>query len=447
MQETQHLRKELLEGTRKIAVWGTGYIGFSTMANFAAEGVTCVGTDVSERIVSTINSGKTPVPNMEYWLGFDPKYLVDSGIMSATLDWKKLLSPEFAVHMIAIPTEKEDKPWDGALADVINKISGNVPRSGDAPLVIIESTLTPNKTDRLVIPTIEKNGLTVGKDVSLGVAPRRDWFISPEKNLRSLPRIVGGTTLETTALMVEVLSIVCDRLVPAPDHRHAEIVKSVENAYRHMEITLANQLSLAYPNLNMIEVLKLVGTKWNIGTFRPSFGSGGYCIPLSSQYVLEGAERPEYLTLLKDTMATDVGLPDIVADRIADRGFRNVGILGLSYKGDLKVHVLSPTLRISKRLMGRGVRVRVNDPYYTPEEIKRLTGTDTFSFPDGLEEFDCVVIVAGHRIYKAVPEAKLVSHLKNCKLVLDNLEEAWRTFDWSSTDIEYHIAGDRNWLR
>jgi nucleotide sugar dehydrogenase len=417
------------------------------MANFAAEGVTCVGTDVSERIVSTINSGKTPVPNMEYWLGFDPKYLVDSGIMSATLDWKKLLSPEFAVHMIAIPTEKEDKPWDGALADVINKISGNVPRSGDAPLVIIESTLTPNKTDRLVIPTIEKNGLTVGKDVSLGVAPRRDWFISPEKNLRSLPRIVGGTTLETTALMVEVLSIVCDRLVPAPDHRHAEIVKSVENAYRHMEITLANQLSLAYPNLNMIEVLKLVGTKWNIGTFRPSFGSGGYCIPLSSQYVLEGAERPEYLTLLKDTMATDVGLPDIVADRIADRGFRNVGILGLSYKGDLKVHVLSPTLRISKRLMGRGARVRVNDPYYTPEEIKRLTGTDTFSFPDGLEEFDCVVIVAGHRIYKAVPEAKLVSHLKNCKLVLDNLEEAWRTFDWSSTDIEYHIAGDRNWLR
>jgi nucleotide sugar dehydrogenase len=443
----QQLRRQLLEGERKIAVWGTGYIGFSTMANFAAEGVMCVGTDVSERIVSAINSGKTPVPNMEYWLGFDPKYLVDSGMMKATLDWEKVLNPEFAVHMIAIPTEKEDKPWDGALADVMNKISSNTPKSGAPPLIIIESTLTPNKTDQLVIPIFEKNGITVGKGAFLGVAPRRDWFISPEKNLRSLPRIIGGTTPETTKLMTEVLSIVCDRLVPAPDHRHAEIVKSVENAFRHMEITLANQLSLAYPNLDMIEVLKLVGTKWNVGTFHPSFGSGGYCIPLSSKYVLEGAEKPEYLTLLKDTVATDSILPEIVADRIAERGLKNVGILGLSYKGDLKVHVLSPTLRISRRLAERRVKVKINDPYYSSDEIKRLTGAENFPFPEGLSEFDCVVIVAGHRSYKAVPEAKLKSFLKNCKLVLDNLEEIWQTFDLQSAGIEYHVAGGKNWLR
>jgi hypothetical protein len=78
--------------------------------------------------------------------------------------------------------------------------------------------------------------------------------------------------------------------------------------------------------------------------------------------------------------------------------------------------------------------------------VKRLTGAETFPFPDGLSEFDCVIIVAGHRLYKAVPEAKLLSHLKNCKLVLDNLEETWRTFDWRSAGIEYHIAGDSHWL-
>lgn len=440
------MRKQLVDGRRKIAVWGTGYIGFSSMANFAAAGVTCVGTDVSDTITSTINSGKTPVPNMEYWLGFDTSYLVESGMMAATTDWKKVLTPEFAVHMIAIPTEKEDKPWDGALEDVMTKIAGHASGYEEPRLVIIESTLTPNKTDDLVIPLLEKRGLQVGKNILLGVAPRRDWFISPEKNLRALPRIVGGTTPETTKLMIEVLGIVCDKLIPAPDHRHAEIVKSVENAYRHMEITLANQLSLAYPKLNMIEVLKLVGTKWNVNVYHPSFGSGGYCIPLSSKYVLEGAEKPEHLTLLKETISTDSELPSIVADRIADRGFKKAGILGLSYKGDLKVHVLSPALRILKRLVERGVNVKINDPYYTPDEIKRLTGTETFSFPEGLSEFQAVIIVAGHRLYKAIPEAKLKSHLKNCKLVLDNLEETWRTFDWHSAGIEYHIAGDSKWL-
>jgi nucleotide sugar dehydrogenase len=440
------LHGELLEGKRKLAVWGTGYIGFSTMANFASQGVQCTGTDVSERIVGAINKGEVPVPNMEYWLGFNTSYLVDSGMMNATTDWKKLVAPEYAVHMIAIPTEHDDKPWDGALIDVIGKIA-SIGKRDEPPLVIIESTLTPNKTDNVVIPIFEKSGLQVGKDVFLGVAPRRDWFISPEKNLKSLPRIVGGTTPETTQKMVDVLGIVCDRIVPAPDHRHAEIVKSVENAFRHVEITLANQLSLAYPSLNMTEVLRLVGTKWNVGTYHPSFGSGGYCIPLSSKYVLEGAERPDQLSILKDSVSTDEALPGVVADSISDRGLKSVGILGLSYKGDLKVHVLSPTLRIARRLMQRKITVKVNDPYYTDEEIKKLTGAESFIFPEGLSEFDCILIVAGHRRYKAIPEAKLKSYLKNCKLILDNLEETWRDFDWRTSGIKYMIAGDPNWIK
>jgi nucleotide sugar dehydrogenase len=848
------LRKELLAGRSKLAVWGTGYIGFSTIANFAAEGVRCVGTDVSESIVESINNGKMPVPNMEYWLGFDTKYLVTSGTMKATTDWKSVLQPEFAVHMIAIPTEKADKPWDGALEDVITKIATNVEKPEKPPLVIIESTLTPNKTDNLVIPIFNKNGLEVGRDILVGVAPRRDWFISPEKNLKSLPRIVGGSTPDTTQHMIEVLSIVCNKLIPAPDHRHAEIVKSVENAFRHSEITLANQLSLAYPHLNMTEVLRLVGTKWNVGTFHPSFGSGGYClggdeyvvaatenkiqflpiaqlydnvklsrtgivkvlshhpnerrstfrkvtamsrrpaptmkfttvgnhdlvatpnhimyvkkskrlwkrrasdlrcgeempfisdlpyfkpsvnyppyvrkgrsrrghvidlqhfaetadakirlgtgsqrlstgmgrsyqtiprfikvdsklsfllglyaaegcvtsdsgtlrtylsfnrsekeliqeakqtlysygidyieyddklskahhirvsskiwgdfiremtgggstysklpeflifwhnrdvrkallsgllngdghfsragtiefytkskvmqeqvvflarsfglkptlnrsrnpplvriagkqarkfaesvfigdklakardysnssnnkksrgthsilrpklkritsngselvyslevekthnffttsgwlvhncIPLSSKYVLEGAEKPEYLTILKETISTDSTLPRIIADRVAASGMKSVGILGLSYKGDLRVHILSPTLGLAKRLRERNVKVKINDPYYTNDEIRRITEADTFSFPDGLLEFDCILIVAGHRLYKAIPETKLKSHLKKCKLIIDNLEETWKHVDWNGTGIKYFVAGDSNWL-
>jgi nucleotide sugar dehydrogenase len=416
------------------------------MANFAAQGVKCVGTDVSELIVDSINNGKIPVPNMEYWLGFDTKYLVTSGTMKTTTDWKSVLQPDFAVHMIAVPTEKADKPWDGALEDVISKIAANVDKSDRPPLVIIESTLTPNKTDNLVIPIFESNDLRVGRDVLVGVAPRRDWFISPEKNLKSLPRIVGGSTPDTTKRMIDVLGIVCDRLIPAPDHRHAEIVKSVENAFRHSEITLANQLSLAYPNLNMTEVLRLVGTKWNVGTYHPSFGTGGYCIPLSSKYVLEGAGKPEHLTILKETIATDSTLPRIIADRVAASGMKNVGILGLSYKGDLKVHVLSPTLGLSRRLQEHNINVKINDPYYTTDEIRRIAETESFAFPEGLAEFDCVLIVAGHRLYKALPEADLKSHLKKCKLVIDNLEETWKNVDWSTTSINYFIAGDSNWL-
>lgn len=440
------LRKRLLNGQNKVAVWGTGYIGFSTMANFAASGVACVGTDVSPEIVSSINRGQIPVANMEYWLGYDTRYLVESKMMSATTEWKKVTTEDFAVHMIAIPTEKGEKPWDGALEDVVNKIASSYKSLPKPPVVIIESTLTPNKTDNLVIPIFQKYGIEVESDVILGVAPRRDWFISPEKNLKTLPRIVGGTTPKSTHEIMNILSVICDHLIAAPDHRHAEIVKSVENAFRHVEITLANQLSLAYPNLNMTEVLRLVGTKWNIGTFHPSFGTGGYCIPLSSKYVLEGAKEPDRLTILKDTVVADEALPVLIADRIADAGFAKVGILGLSYKGDLKVHILSPTLRISRRLIERGVAVKVNDPYYDVDEIKKITGTGSFQFPAELVEFDCILIVAGHRRYKAISQEQLKTNLKNCRMVIDNLEEAWKDFDWDSMGIDYVIVGDKNWL-
>jgi len=440
------LRRALLRGDATVGVWGTGYIGYSTMANFAANGVKCVGADIDPSIVQTINDGKVPVPNLEYWLGFDPKPLVDTGMIRATLDWHELLDPKVAVHMIAIPTEKGDKPWDGALRDVMQKIAGEDARPDNPKLVVIESTLTPGKTDELVIPTLESARLKVGRDILAGVAPRRDWFISPEKNLKHLPRVLGGTTPEATKRMTDVLSIICDRLLPASDHRHAEMIKSIENAYRHVEITLANQLSLAYPNIDMTEVLRLVGTKWNIGVYHPSFGSGGYCIPLSSQYVLSGTKQPEKLSILKAAVETDKTQPHAVADSIVARGGKRVGILGLSYKGDLKVHILSPTLGIVQRLGERKVEVKVHDPYYSEEEIRKITGVEAFVFPTGLKEFDTIIITAGHRMYGAVPEAVLLENLHNCKLILDNVEETWKKFNFKQQGIAYHVAGDAGWL-
>ncbi len=440
------LKEKLRNGEKTIGIWGIGYIGYSSMAHFASRGVRCLGTDIDADKVDRINKGILPIHNIEYWLGFDTKPLVTSGMMRATTDWQQLISEDFPVHLICIPTEKDDVPYDGILVDVLEKLStfGKVSMEFP-PLIIIESTLTPNTTEKTIIPAFEKKGLKVGKDILVGVAPRRDWFISPEKSLKNLPRVVGGTTPETTALMGEVLGIVCDTILPARDHRHAELVKSIENAYRHVEITLANQLSLAYPDIDMREVLALVGTKWNIGTYHPSFGTGGYCIPLSSQYVLSGTRHAGKLSILHSAVDTDRALPAMVAESLMKRGARKVGILGLAYKGDLKVHTLSPTLRIVSHLKQKGIAVKVHDPYYTEAEIKQLCGAETFRFPDDLGQFDTILIVADHRDYQAISQHQVLSRLKNCRLILDNTG-IWQGFGFARAGIEYHLAGTTNWL-
>jgi len=439
-----NLREQLLNGEKVIGIWGLGFIGYSSMANFALSGVRCRGTDIDGHKVDCVNNGDVPVPNIEYWLGFNPNILSTSKTMYATTDWTELISKDVAVHLICIPTEKGDKPYLDILQDVIVKLS-HYKEVGSVPLIIIESTLTPNTTDSLVIPLLEKEGLLVGQDILVGVAPRRDWFVSAEKSLKTLPRVVGGTTPETTRLMEEVLGIVCDTVLPAKDHCHAELIKGIENAYRHVEITLANQLSAAYPDVDMRDVLRLVGTKWNIGTFFPSFGTGGYCIPLSSQYILAGTRDPASLSILQAAVDTDRGIPAKVADAVIASGARCVGILGLAYKGDLKVHTLSPTLRIVERLEGYVGTVKVNDPYYSADEIERICGAESFDFPNGLAEFDTILIVSDHRLYTSVNHSKILSCLSNCKRILDNTG-IWQGINFVSKGIEYRLAGRENWL-
>ena len=440
-----NLKEQLKTGKKKLGVWGLGYIGFSSIAHFARAGVTCLGTDVYEVRVNDVNHGKATIPNLDFWLGFNTKPLAEDGRMKATTDWKQLINEDVAVHLITIPTEMHGKPYHDILIDVISKISTIKELNLEhPPLVIVESTLTPTAADNIVIPLFKENGLEVGKDILFGIAPRRDWFTSADKGLTMLPRVVGGTTPETTQKMVEALGIICNTLIPAHDHKHASIVKSVENAYRQLNIAFANQLSAAYPGMDMASVLKMVGTKWNVETYHPSFGTGGYCIPLAPQYVLEGAKYPEKLSLLKESLKTDFNQPETVVNSLVQRGVQKVAILGIAYTGDLKVHVLSPALPIIKKLQEKGIDVKVHDPYYNTEEIQRLTGCESLPFPQGLHDRDTVVLVSPHMQYKYTTTIDILQHLGNAKLVLDNMG-TWNDVPFPE-NIQYFEAGQANWL-
>lgn len=438
------VKEQMLNKKRRVGVWGLGYIGFSSMASLALKGVNCIGTDIRKEVVHKVNNGQSPVKDMEYWLGFDVRPLVNKGLVKATLNWRNLITKDVPVHLVCVPTEKNGKPDCSALCDVLMKLSKfKYITTKSVPLVIIESTLAPGTTDKLVIPTFRRNGLRVGKDILVGIAPRRDWFISPEKNLKTLPRIVGGTTKETTKAMKNVLSIVCDNLLPATDHKHAELVKSIENTFRHVDITLANQLAIAYPGVNIKEVLELVGTKWNIETYYPSFGTGGSCIPLSTKYVLEGVKNPEKLSILSKTIEADEAQPMLIVKSILKRSPKKVGILGLAYKGNLKVHTLSPTIKIVKYLQNNKIKVKVHDPLYTKSEIKHIVNAETFDFPNDLKEFDTILITSDHHIYQYTPQEEIIKNLKNCKVIMDNIG-VWEDIKFKK--IKYYRVGYIGWL-
>lgn len=438
----------LLKGRKsKIGVWGGGFIGFSTAAYFAKAGANALVMDVNPRRVENINRGVVDIDGLQEWLGFKIAPLIKKGGIKAVSDHQAMLDGSILVHFIAIPTEKDGRPFFPYLEDVISKIA-QLPKpdpKAPLPLVIIESTLTPGTTDKVVIPLLEARGKKLGRDLLLGVAPRRDWFVDGTKSLKDLDRVFGGQSPEAAVAMKQVLSMVCDRLHQASTHRTSEMVKSFENAYRHMEITLANQLSLAYPDENIREALKLVGTKWNIGTFYPGFGVGGYCIPLSSRYVLAGAKRPEELTILSDTIRTDDLINRLIARSLAARGAKKVGVLGLAYKANLKVSILSPTLPFLDELKKLGIEAKLCDPLFSDDEIRKIAGVEPFAYP-AVGEFDAIAAIVDHAAFKK-RAGDLFKNLRQCRFVLDNLG-MWkdRAAEFSKRGIEYHVSGDANWL-
>ena len=434
--------KTLLKSKKfKIAVWGTGYIGLSTMVYFSKKNIKCVGYDINKEKIKKINSGVLPLPDLKNWFGFNIKGLVKKNYLRATSNYRDLITKDFLVHFIAIPTEKDGKPYYKPLINVLNNIAKINKNTKNPPIVIVESTLAPKVSDKKIIPYLKKKNLIIGKNILLSIAPRRDWFIEGGKNLENLDRVYGSTDNRSTKVAKDVLSIVCKKLHVASTYKVSEMVKSVENAYRHMDITLANQLSLAFPKDNIREVLKLVGTKWNLETFHPGIGAGGYCIPLSSRYILSQVRNINKLSLLRETIKTDNGMGKLIANSISRKGFKKIGVLGLSYKGDLKVSVLSKVIPLVKSLLKKKLKVRLFDPYFSKKEIYKAVKVKTFNFPNDLAKFDCLIVTVDHKQFK-IQKKILEKHLKKCKLIIDH-DGAWRKYNLKNN---YHLTGSRGWI-
>ena len=439
-------KKNLLKNNNKIAVWGTGYIGLSTMMYFAKKGVISIGFDINLKKVKQINKGILPISELQSWFGFEIKPFIKKKKLLATNNLKDLFDKKISTHFIAIPTEKDGKPYFKILFKVLKNIVNIIKnrKNKEKIVVIIESTLTPKFSEKKIIPFFKSKDIFPGKDFIFAVAPRRDWFVEGTKSLENLDRVFGSTDKISSKYVKSILSIVCKKLHEASSHRVSEMVKSIENAYRHVEITLANQLSLAYPKENMREVLKLVGTKWNIGTFYPGFGSGGYCIPLSSQYVLQNVNNNKDLTLLRETIKTDKNINLLIARSLVKKKFKSIGVLGLSYKGNLKVSILSPIIPFVKELKKYKMNVKVFDPYYSKKEINEILSVKSFKFPQGLKQFDCLILAVDHDIFKK--NANLIfKNLNKVDFILDN-NGVWENFKNKLKKYNYHMSGNTGWI-
>lgn len=422
-----------------IAIWGCGYIGLTTAISYASKGINCYAYDIDETKIVDLQNEKNPIPNLEYWCGMDLRKVFQSNRICFTSSLSELRNCN--IHFIAVPTENEMEPCIDPIMQVLFNIVDICKQNEEKNYVIIESTLTPGTLENSIVPFLHDQKIDIGHDIILAIAPRRDWFISQDKNLKNLPRVVATYDNQDIDNVETILSIICDNIVLSHDYKAAEMVKSVENTFRYVEISLVNQLLLAYPHTDIDEVLRLCSTKWNMGTYFCSLGIGGYCIPLAAKYLIQGSEYGNALSIVEQAEKFNHDYSNYIFEYFKLEEYCSIGILGLSYKENIKVSKGSPTIDLCQLLRKHNKNVKVNDPYYSPEEIKSLTGCDSLKLISDFSGLECLILMVAHEEYKLMDIGKLISN-QTIQIIIDQ-PGIWNKYDWSNTRIRYLKVGKK----
>jgi UDP-N-acetyl-D-glucosamine dehydrogenase len=416
------LPSKIAARTATVAVMGLGYVGLPLAVEAAAAGLRTVGLDLDEAKVSSIQAGRSYIPDVE---SEQVHQLVADGLLTATTCPQVLADADAIIICVPTPLRKTREPDISAIVAASERIASHL-RPGS--LVVLESTTYPGTTEEVLLPMFQAGGMKVGTDFFLAFSPERVDPGNKQYNTRTITKIVGGVTPTCTEMALALYRTFIANVVPVSSAKVAETAKLLENTFRSVNIALVNELSLMCRHLgvDVWEVIQAASTKpFGFVPHYPGPGIGGHCIPLDPFYLswkarIHGYEA-RFIGLAGEINSS---MPRHVVSLVSDalnahrkcvNGSR-VLVLGAAYKRDVGDTRESPALEIISMLAQRGANVRYNDPYVPSVSAD---GVELRSVPLTAAEVslaDCVVIVTDHSAYDyhwLVANANLVVDTRN----------------------------------
>ncbi len=413
-----HLLQRLDARTAKVVVVGQGYVGLPIAIRSSEVGFPVVGYDTSQVRIEALGRGESYVED----ISADALSQALSAGYRPTLDASDLAG--FDVAVITVPTPLRDGAPDLSFIEAAGHVL--VSHLSAGALVVLESTTYPGTTEELLLPILEESGLRAGADFFLGYSPERIDPGNREWNLVNTPKVVSGLDADSCAVVETFYGILVDKVVRVATLAEAELVKLLENTFRHVNIALVNELTMFSRDLgvDIWSAIDAAATKpYGFMRFTPGPGVGGHCLPIDPSYLAWRVERRLGHRFRFVELANDVnrGMPEYVVRRaqsmLNDRGKAVRGarvlLLGLAYKPGTSDWRESPAMVIADRLTDLGAEVRAHDSH-VPDgvalgpSIPRVGCTT-----DEIESADLVLLLTDH------PELPYDEIAGRAQLVLD----------------------------
>jgi UDP-N-acetyl-D-mannosaminuronic acid dehydrogenase len=451
---------------RKIAVIGAGIVGVP-MAALLAQARIRLGTERPARVVliqrksptsgwkvEAINAGRSPIGGIEPQLGEIVAETVAAGLLKAGHDYALVRDAD--AILICVQTDKSGSGPDyGPLFEAVRGLAQELQSRppGRVPLVIFESTLAPSSMTTLIRREFAGLGLEEGRDILLGNSPNRVMPGHLVERIRSSDKIIGGLSPVTTELIRSLYSkIVTEGRLHLTNSLTAEVVKTLENAYRDVRIAFSTEIARYCDDhgTDFYEVREAVNKRlsWSDsatlepeavptgGLMIPTIGVGGHCLPKDGILLLwrkVEAGGDVSASLILEARRINDESPAAIARRVEQkfgslRG-RGVALLGAAYRADSEDTRNSPALTLAGLLLDRGCRLSLHDPFVKPGDQnlagKGLQNIFTNEIDLAVAAAEVIIFGAAHQVYRrdideilgAAPE--LVGVYDGCNLTTE----------------------------
>jgi UDPglucose 6-dehydrogenase len=352
--------------TRRVGIFGAGWVGLVTGGCFAELGHDVVVRDIVPERIEALRAGRLPFHEPDL-----PEVLErNRGRIHYTLDAEAMGETDVLFICVQTPPTYSG---DADLSYVWNALD-ELPRADRRQVLVMKSTV-PVGTGESVRVALEARGLTnvgyVSNPEFLAEGHAVRDFLNPD-------RIVIGAFLEEDAAAVEALYSGIEAPVVRTDVASAEMIKLAANAFLMTRISFINEIANVCEAVgaDVVEVARGVGLDHRLGPhfLRAGIGYGGSCFPKDSLALKQLASNSGYHFQL---LSAVIEVNELQKRRVVQKLQKHLGklrgkrvaLLGLAFKPGTDDMREAPSIVLASRLLAEGAEVRAWDPVAKPGEL------------------------------------------------------------------------------
>ena len=375
-----------VENADVTVIGGAGHVGIPLVLALAEAGLRVNVNDLNKESLDTLEAGRLPF--IEH--GAD-------SVLSKALINKRLIFTHSSdristggpvIVTIGTPIDEFLNPVRKVVQDCIDAM---LPSLVDGQLVVLRSTVFPGTTEWLATYLQAQ-----GRKLKVAFCPERVVQGYGLKELREMPQIVSGTTLEAEHEAASLFERIAPEVV-AVSPIEAEFAKLFANAYRYIEFAATNEFYLIAKSAGVDYQRVLMAMKHNYprlqGMPRPGYAAGPCLVKDTMQL---GAFARNQFGLGHAALLINEGLVlHVVEDlkRRYDLANITIGLLGMAFKAESDDIRASLSYKFKKVLNGQARAVLTTDPFVTTDpELRPLD--------EVIAKSDLLILCAPHAAYR-----------------------------------------------